>query len=73
MQLMGWAKRWQKVEGWDHRLRVMLGFDEKKVRWHRQNVHLGTLARMWKSYLTDSGAAYKQTSSGRASPGGLRP
>jgi len=48
---MAWAKRWQSREGWDHRLRVMLGFDQQKIRWHRRNVHLGTLVKMWKSYL----------------------
>ena len=63
MRTMLWAKRWKAREVWDHRLRVMLGFDEQKVRWHRRNVHLGTLARMWKSYIAKD--AYEREESHR--------
>jgi len=51
MRLMPWAKRWITRQGWMHRLRVMLSFDEQKVQWHRRNVTLKRLAHMWKSYI----------------------
>lgn len=48
---MAWAKRWITQQGWNHRLRLMLSFDEQKVQWHRRNVDLKRLAHMWKSYI----------------------
>ena len=48
--MMRWAKNWTREQGWMHRLRVMLGFDEQKVRWHKRNVPINTLATMWASY-----------------------
>jgi hypothetical protein len=56
---MRWAKRWQRAEGWRHRLREMLGYDAERVDYHAENVPLDRLAKMWKSYL--SAEAYEQT------------
>lgn len=58
-----WAKRWIKAEHWDHRLRVMLGCDQRAVRWHRQNCTLEELAHLWKSYLADSDFAMDESPS----------
>jgi len=66
MRLLGWAKAWQKREGWDHRLRVMLEFDQQKIEWHRRNVPLNELARLWKSYLAQD--AYERSSDLSTSP-----
>lgn len=68
MRLMRWAKQWQKREGWDHRLRVMLEFDAERVDYHREEVPLGRLARMWKSYIAQD--AYERKESGRSTLGG---
>ena len=72
MKLMGWAKRWHRTEGWDHRLRVMLGFDAQRIDWHRRNVTLGRLAKMWKSYLSKD-AMERKDAGHRASPRQRRP
>jgi len=69
MRLMRWARDWQQVEGWRHRLRVLCGYDAERIDYHWNEVPLDRLARMWKSHLSEE--AYEQTSSGRG--GGRRP
>jgi hypothetical protein len=63
MRLMRWAKRWQRAEGWRHRLREMLSYDAERVDYHTENVPLDRVARMWKSYLSQE--AYEQTGASR--------
>lgn len=67
---MRWAKEWQKQEGWDHRLRVMLDFDAQRIDWHRRNVTLDRLAKMWKSYLSKDATERTDNQMDASRPGG---
>ena len=63
MRLMRWAKRWQRSEPWRHRLRVLCGYDAKRIDYHWREVPMDRLARMWKSHLSEE--AYEQTGGSR--------
>lgn len=46
----------------------MLGFDQQKIRWHRREVPLGELARLWKSYLAKDAYESPSQQSGMGHP-----
>lgn len=58
---MRWAKDWQRSEGWDHRIRVMTGFDPAAIEAMRAEYPLERLAKLWCSYQAKDAMEKKNT------------